>query len=399
MADVFSTTTSGLGSNLVTLAYDKLIEINLRSTPQFRAIADKKIGSPTHDGSSIRFQFHNDIADTTIAGATLAETVDPDAVALPSTTYLDVVQTELGRVVLPTRKLSLMSLADVDPWIANAVSFNMATTLDNGIAAVLDAGTNVIRESDGALSTTAAKSTITTTDTFKGRDVRYAVTKLRAANVVTRGGMYVSYLHPEVSHDLRTETGNNIWRTPHEYQNAGPLLAGELGAWEGVRFIETPRMTNTNTGAAGTALATAPAVSGVSGEFTIVVANGAFGGLAEVGDAISGTNVGASALITAISVGTTNTTLTVSVANSGTVGTNTLTVTPKARVYNTYILGQQALAEAVWKEPGIEFGNVVDKLNRFRPVGWHGIINWSVYREAALYRVETSSSVGSQSVI
>jgi N4-gp56 family major capsid protein len=393
MADVFSTTTSGLGSNLVTMAYDKLIELNLRSTPQFRAIADKKIGSPTHDGSSIRFQFHNDISDTSIAGATLAETVDPDAVALPATTTLDVAQTELGRVVLPTRKLSLMTLADVDPWIANAVAFNMATTLDNGIAAILDAGTNVIREAAGALSTTAAKSTIATTDTFKGRDVRYAVTKLRAANVVPRGGMYVSYIHPEISHDLRTETGNNIWRTPHEYQNAGPLLAGELGAWEGVRFIETPRMTNSNTGAAQTALATAPAVSGVSGEFTIVAANAAFGGLAEVGDAISGTNVGTGALITAISVGATNTTFTVSVANSGTVGTNTLTVTPKARVYNTYVLGQQALAEAVWKEPGIEFGNVVDKLNRFRPVGWHGIINWSIYRQEALYRIETASSV------
>ena len=393
MADIFTTTTSGLGSNLVTLAYDKLIEINLRSTPQFRAIADKKIGSPTHDGSSIRFQFHNDIADTSIAGATLAETVDPDAVALPATTTLDVTQQELGRVVLPTRKLALMSLADVDPWIANAVAFNMATTLDNGIAAVLDAGTNVIRESGGALSTTAAKSTIDSTDTFKGRDVRYAVTKLRAANVLTRGGMYVSYIHPEVSHDLRTETGNNIWRTPHEYQNVGPLLAGELGAWEGVRFIETPRMTNTISGKALTALATAPAVSGVSGEFTIVAANGAFGGLAEVGDAISGTNVGTGALITAISVGTTNTTFTVSVANSGTVGTNTLTVTPKARVYNTYVLGQQALAEAVWKEPGIEFGNVVDKLNRFRPVGWHGMINWSVFRQEALYRIETASSV------
>ena len=393
MPDVFSTTTSGLGSNLVTLAYDKLIEINLRSTPQFRAIADKKVGNPTHDGSSIRFQFHNDIADTTIAGATLEETVDPDAVALPSTTTLDVTQTELGRVVLPTRKLSLLSLADVDPWIANAVAFNMATTLDNGIAAVLDAGTNVIRESAGALSTTAAKSTITTTDTMKGRDIRYAVTKLRANNVLTRGGMYVAYVHPEVSHDLKTETGNNIWRTPNEYQNISALYAGEIGAWEGVRFIETPRMTNSNTGAAQTALATAPAVSGASGAFTIVVANGAFGGLAEVGDAISGTNVGSGALITAISVGATNTTLTVSVANSGTVGTNTLTVTPKARVYNTYVLGQQALAEAVWKEPGIEFGNVVDKLNRFRPVGWHGIINWAVYRQEALYRIETASSV------
>jgi N4-gp56 family major capsid protein len=228
MADVFSTTTSGLGSNLVTLAYDKLIEMNLRTTPQFRAIADKKVGNPTHDGSSIRFQFYNDIADTTIAGATLAETVDPDAVAMPATTTLDVTQTELGRVVLPTRKLALMSLSDVDPWIANAVAFNMATTLDNGIAAVLDAGTNVIRESGGALSTTAAKTTIDTTDTFKGRDVRYAVTKLRAENVLTRGGMYVSYIHPEVSHDLRTETGNNIWRTPHEYQNVGPLLQVNL---------------------------------------------------------------------------------------------------------------------------------------------------------------------------
>jgi len=394
MPDVFSTTTSGLGSNLVTLAYDKLIELNLRSVPQFRAIADKKIGSPTHDGSSIRFQFHNDIADTTIAGATLSETVDPDAVALPATTTLDVAQTELGRVVLPTRKLALMSLADVDPWIANAVAFNMATTLDNGVAAILDAGTNVIREAGGSLSTTAAKSTIVASDTFKGRDVRYAVTKLRASNVVPRnGGMYVSYIHPEVSHDLRTETGNNIWRTPHDYQGISSLYAGELGAWEGVRFIETPRMTNSISGGALTALATAPAVSGVSGAFTIVVANGAFGGLAEVGDAIGGTNVGTDALITAISVGTTNTTLTVSVANSGTVGTNTLTVTPKARVYNTYVLGQQALAEAVWKEPGIEFGNVVDKLNRFRPVGWHGIINWSIYRQEALYRIETASSV------
>ena len=393
MADVYSTTTSGVGSNLVTMAYDKLIELNLRSTPQFRAVADKKIGSPTHDGSSIRFQFYNDIADTTIAGATLAETVDPDAVAIPATTTLDVTQVELGRVVIPTRKLSLMSLSDVDPWIANAVAFNMATTLDNGVAAVLDAGTNVIRESAGALSTTAAKSTIVTTDTMKGRDIRFAVTKLRAANVNTRGGMYVSYIHPEVSHDLRTETGNNIWRTPHEYQNVGPLYAGELGAWEGVRFIETPRMTNTISGSALTALATASAVSGVSGEFTIVAANAAFGGLAEVGDAISGTNVGTAALITAISVGVTNTTFTVSVANSGTVGTNTLTVTPKARVYNTYVLGQQALAEAVWKEPGIEFGNISDKLNRFRPVGWHGMINWAIYRQDALYRIETASSV------
>lgn len=318
MADVYSTTTSGVGSNLVTMAYDKLIELNLRNTPQFRAIADKKVGNPTHDGSSIRFQFYNDIADTTIAGATLAETVDPDAVAIPATTTLDVSQVELGRVVIPTRKLSLMSLSDVDPWIANAVAYNMALTLDNGIAGVLDAGTNVIRESGGSLSTSAAKTTITATDLMKSRDIRYAVTKMRASNVATKGGRFIAYIHPEVSADLRTETGNNIWRTPHDYVNPAPILAGEIGEWEGVRFIETPTMTNTQSG-------------------------------------------------------------------SGTGGTQT-------RVFNTYITGAQALAEAVWKEPGIEFGNISDKLNRFRPVGWHGIINWAVYRQAALWRVETSAS-------
>ena len=319
MADVFSTISSGVGSNLVTMAYDKLVEINLRAIPQFRAIADKKVGNPTHDGSSIRFQIFNDIADTTVAGATLAETVDPDAVQIPATTTLDVSQVELGRVVLPTRKLSLMSLADVDPWVANAVSFNMTKTLDNAVAAVLDGGTNVIRESAGSLSTSAAKTTITATDTMKSRDIRYAVTKLRAGNVMPKSGAYyVSYIHPEVSSDLRTETGNNVWRTPHDYQAAGPLYAGELGAWEGVRFIETPAMTNTQSG-------------------------------------------------------------------SGSGGTQT-------RVYNTYVLGAQALAEAVWKEPGIEFGNVVDKLNRFRPVGWHGIINWALFRQEAIYRIETAAS-------
>ena len=44
-------------------------------------------------------------------------------------------------------------------------------------------------------------------------------------------------------------------------------------------------------------------------------------------------------------------------------------------------------------EPGIVIGNVVDKLMRFRPVGWYGLLGWKRYREAALYRIETGSSI------
>lgn len=63
------------------------------------------------------------------------------------------------------------------------------------------------------------------------------------------------------------------------------------------------------------------------------------------------------------------------------------------RVYRTIIAGQQALAEAVAVEPGIVIGPVVDKLMRFRPVGWYGLLGWKRYREAALYRIESSSSI------
>ena len=328
MADVFTTTGSGLGTNLVTLAYDKLIETNLRVLPKFREIADKKVGSLTHNGSSIRFQFNNDIADVTVAGATLNETVDPDSVALPATSYIDIAQLELGRSVLPVKKINLMSIANIDPWVANAIGFNMTKTLDNAIVAKLDAGSNIVRVAGGSdavsnvyegVGTVAAKNTIAPGDTMSSAAIRTAVTKMRAAGVQYKAaGMFVSYIHPEVSVDLRTETGNNVWRTPHEYQNAAPLYGGETGSWEGVRFIETANATSSQ----------------------------------------SGTGSGGS----------------------------------QTRVYNTYVVGAQALAEAVWKEPGMEVGVVQDRFNRFSPAGWYGIINWALYRTPALVRIETAAS-------
>ena len=314
---------TGLATNLVTQAYDKLVEINLRKQPQFRAIVDKKVGSQTHNGSSIRFQFHNDIADTSISSARLEETVDPDAISMPATSYVDVAEDEFGRVVIPTRKLSLMSLADVEPWIANAVAFNMAKTLDDGVRLELDATQNVLINQLVAAGTQVRGlyngETIngyvmndTANTGMSGEAIRTATTQFRATAVAPKfGAFYVGYIHPEVSHQLRTETGSNTWRTPHDYQDASALIAGELGSWEGVRFIETPNV-------------------------TVAV------------DAVDG-----------------------------------------SKTFNSYILGAQALAEAVWKEPKIEFGNVVDKLNRFRPVGWHGILNWKLYRPQALIKIQS----------
>ena len=306
-----------VGANLVTQAYDRLVEFALRSVPSFRAIADKKVANQTHPGSSVLFQIYNDLATAT---SELTETVDPDAVAVPATSTVAVTLKEYGNSIISTRKLDLFSLADVEPALANIVAFNMNDSIDEIIKAVLDGGSQVIRESAGSLSTSAAKTTIVGSDTIKSRDIRYAVAKLRAGNVVPRrGNLYASYIHPEVSHDLRAETGTAGWRQPHEYVDTAGIYAGELGTYEGVAFVETPRLTNTQ----------------------------------------SGSGTGAS----------------------------------QVRVYNTFIMGQQALAEAVAEEPHTVIGPVTDKLMRLRPLGWYGVLGHALYRTTALWRIETASSV------
>ncbi len=85
---------------------------------------------------------------------------------------------------------------------------------------------------------------------------------------------------------------------------------------------------------------------------------------------------------------------TMTAANSGAVAeAATVTVTPVTRVFDTLLCGQQALAEAVAEEPHIVIGNVTDKLMRFRPMGWYGVLGFARYREDALYRIESGSSI------
>ena len=64
-----------------------------------------------------------------------------------------------------------------------------------------------------------------------------------------------------------------------------------------------------------------------------------------------------------------------------------------AKVYRTILCGQQALAEAVAEEPHTVIGPVTDKLNRFRPIGWYGVLGFARFREEALYRIESGSSI------
>jgi N4-gp56 family major capsid protein len=307
------TFTPSNGAGLVQKAYDRLVEFALRSQPLLRSVADKKPVRQAMPGSSVVFQIYNDLAKATTP---LSEQVDPNAVAIGTPTPITVVLNEYGNAVLTTRKLQLLSLADVDPAVANIVAYNMADSIDDIVQTELIGGSNVIFASDASGVAATGTSGVTGDQLLSSADIRKAVAKLRSNKAVPRkGSLYWCAIHPEVSHDLRAETGAASWRLPHEYQSNAEIWAGEIGNYEGAYFIESPRMFN----------------------------------------AVDGDNT---------------------------------------RVFRTLLAGQQALAEAVAEEPHIVIGNVVDKLMRQRPIGWYGLLGWKRYREEALYRIESASSIG-----
>lgn len=320
MANAYtSTDPASLGTSLVQTAYDRLVEFQLRAMPCFRALADKTPAQQAMPGASVVMQFYTDLATAT---APLTETSDIDAVSVPSTTNVSVTLQEYGNAILMTRKLQLVALSNVDEGVANIAAWNMRDSLDAIVAPIITGGTNVVRINAGALKSNmiaggaGTTGAVAATDIYSSKISRLVAAKFRANKVVPRQGeIYGSWIHPDVSHDLRAETGAGGWRTPHEYSGPEGIWSGTIGEYEGLYYIESPRLP--------------------------VAADGA----------------------------------------------------SSAKVYRTVFMGKQALAEACAEEPHIVFGEVVDKLRRFTPMGWYGLLGWARYREAALIRAETSSSI------
>ena len=115
----------------------------------------------------------------------------------------------------------------------------------------------------------------------------------------------------------------------------------------------------------------------------------------------SASQLGFNAQFTVATVPTT-TTLTISVAGLSAVAAGTsLTLAVNAvDVYGTLVMGRQALAKAF--STGGGYGEqaiivdvpVVDTLRRFTGVGWKHFVGYGVFRQVALYRIESGSSIG-----
>ena len=415
---------------LVTAAYDRQVRLSLRSVPMFRSIATVKVVEQTAPGNSVAFLIHGDLAPAT---GTLSDNgiVDPTGAALSNPTSVTVTLNEYGNYTVVSKALREFALDNnLDGNIANVIAYNLAQSVDQVIENVLigtdnnitsqtlaagtyrkpvvrtyaellalgtgtsaSSSTTTITVADtknlkvgmtfsvvagtGVLAAGTAGNTIATIasgttftvatapttalsgatlnfsnagyflendgastggatnllGTLSAKDVRWVVAQLRANNVPTIDGQnYVAFIHPTVAADFRAETSSNaasaIWAAPHSFIDGSNMYAGEIGTFEGVRFIETPRV---------------PAI----------------------GNSIS-----------AVKNGTAQTAV---VQNC----------------YTTFIVGADALAEAVAEEFHIVAdGVVVDPLKRKMALGWYGIAGWNLFRSASMYAVKSTTANG-----
>ena len=231
-----SPTTVSSVANLVQTAYDQYVRMALRSIPVMRAIADVKPVQQAMPGSSVVFSIYSDLSAAT---STLTETADVSSIALGNPSQVTVTLQEYGSAVTTTKKLNLTSFNDVDAALADIIAYNAADSIDQVVAGVLTAGTNVIYAGTTATST----DSITSADTITVADIREAVVQLRTNKAVPRiGELYAAYLHPRQSADLRAESGTGGFQELTKYVERTPFVAGAVGVLEGAFIVETPRV-------------------------------------------------------------------------------------------------------------------------------------------------------------
>ena len=310
MPDVY-TGTSALSTDVA--AYDRLAYFGLRPQLFFDQLANVKSTNATNPGATVTFTKFTDMADATTP---LSEAVDVDAVAIADTQVTVTLQ-EYGNASIPTAKLRATSIIAIDPVIANLVGYNAGRSVDTIARNAAVAGTNVRYVGQ------TSRAAITAANVLTAAEVRRARANLEGADVMRKGGYYAAIIHPDVSYDLTGETGAAAWRDPHTYSQPREIWAGEVGEFEGFRFL-------------------------VSSRAAVL------------------TNAGATSTV---------------------------------EVYQSLFMGDQAIAKGTSNgggygpNPIVVIGPVVDKLMRFRPIGWKHFVGYGIFRQESIRRVESASTL------
>lgn len=240
MPNVFTDTTSATWEKVVETAFDRAVEYDLRDTPAFSDLADKRPERQAMPGDVVTLTLHNDLA---LATTPLSETVDPDAVGMPVPDRVSITINEYGNTSLHSLALRNLAFTEPEMEIATLIARNMIDSMDKVVRVVLDAGTNVLSLEGGTFKTSGnAVNSITTSDVFDADTAATAVTLLRRRKAVPRvGDLYAAVVHPDVAYDIMREAPGNSWVNPHQYVDTANIYRGEIGTYLGAKYIQTTR--------------------------------------------------------------------------------------------------------------------------------------------------------------
>ena len=391
------TTASSLSVNKA--AYEQLAYFALRPELYFDAMATVKATNETARGTSITFTFNSELAAATTA---LTDGTDITPVAM-SDSQVTVTPLEYGNAVQLTAKNKATAFYELNPVAANLIGWNAGLSIDTiaGNAAV--AGTKV------AYSAGTTRATVTKAGVITGNNVRAARAYLAGQNVQTFNGLYKGVIHPDAAYDLTGGTGGTNWSDPHVYSDPAGIFNGVIGAFQGVQFMQVPRspllFSDGGNGVSSTVqVATSATVStltitahglNVGDTFTLA------GGTATSGTGAT-SQLGFNRQWVVVTVPDANTvTIDVTGITANTISAGTATLTSKSvDVYATLIMGKECLAKAYSTgggyglDPVIGDVPVVDVAQRITGVYWKHFYGVSVFRQAAMYRIESGSALG-----
>jgi len=336
---VAGTTSTGSLSDLIKVAYDRRLDREFSATTLLRSFADKKVVNQTQPGATVTFSIHKNLS---VDYTPLNEIVDGNETSLDNPTQISVTVNEHGRYTIYTEALSQFAFDDqLAKNVMDTIKTSHLETLDGLVAKVLrgdsirDAGDEATQvynsvvndEFFTTLALADAEIVANGVGPLTADAVAKVVAELRSASVPTwDSNNYVALIHPRVAAAFRRNTDPASWRYANTYVDTSALMAGEIGTFEGVRFVETSRVLPKS----------------------------------DETDPVDG----------------------------GTAG-----------IYSTFVMGRQALAEVVVKEPSVIVdGNIVDPYGRKTAIGWYGILGWNLYRPESLYVIKSDNSVLTPSI-
>ncbi len=242
--------TNSLGGYTYSLELSETLRTSVQPLVKFRQFCDAMdfTNKGRHRGQTVTWNVYGDLSDTTYAALTETATIPSDNFTITQGTGTVV---EMGRDVPYTGFLDDMSKHPIQQIINKVLKNHAKKALDvNAHVQFNLTPLRVVATTDTAAVSLTTNGTATATNTiaFGKNHVKAIVDVMKERNIPPyMGDDYVAIAWPSTWRQMK-----NDLEAVHQYttEGLGMILNGEIGRYEGVRFIE---QTNVPKGIAGVA--------------------------------------------------------------------------------------------------------------------------------------------------